>query len=215
RARSTTRSSRASTRRAATSRRTRAASSGAGACGCASGRWSGATSHESPPRPGAGAEGVGRTLRRAARPRGRGLHGLPALRPPPLPARRRRQRGARARAGARAAPHPARGRAPRARARARAPRARRRPVPLPALQRAQPILLAHHLLAYHEMLARDRTRFRDCRARADELPLGAGALAGAGFPLDRRFVARQLGFARVTANSVDAVADRDAAVEFL
>ncbi len=83
------------------------------------------------------------------------------------------------------------------------------------LQRAQPILLAHHLLAYHEMLARDRTRFRDCRARADELPLGAGALAGAGFPLDRRFVARQLGFARVTANSVDAVADRDAAVEFL
>src|SRR3989442_941692 len=83
------------------------------------------------------------------------------------------------------------------------------------LQRAQPILLAHHLLAYHEMLARDRTRFRDCRARADELPLGAGALAGAGFPLDRRFVARQLGFARVTANSVDAVPDRDAAVEFL
>src|SRR3989442_981288 len=83
------------------------------------------------------------------------------------------------------------------------------------LQRAQPILLAHHLLAYREMLARDRTRLRDCRARADELPLGAGALAGAGFPLDRRFVARQLGFARVTANSVDAVADRDAAVEFL
>ena len=83
------------------------------------------------------------------------------------------------------------------------------------LQRAQPILLAHHLLAYREMLARDRTRLRDCRARADELPLGAGALAGAGFPLDRRFVARQLGFARVTANSVDAVADRDAAAEFL
>jgi len=83
------------------------------------------------------------------------------------------------------------------------------------LQRAQPILLAHHLLAYREMLARDRTRLRDCRVRADELPLGAGALAGAGFPLDRRFVARQLGFARVTANSVDAVADRDAAAEFL
>ena len=83
------------------------------------------------------------------------------------------------------------------------------------LQRAQPILLAHHLLAYREMLARDRTRLRDCRARADELPLGAGALAGAGFPLDRRFVARQLGFARVTANSVDAVSDRDAAAEFL
>jgi len=83
------------------------------------------------------------------------------------------------------------------------------------LQRAQPILLAHHLLAYHEMLARDRTRFRDCRARADELPLGAGALAGAGFPLDRAYVARLLGFARVARNSIDAVADRDAAVEFL
>src|SRR5438876_557760 len=83
------------------------------------------------------------------------------------------------------------------------------------LQREQPILLGHHRLAYHEMLARDRTRFRDCRARADELPLGAGALAGAGFPLDRRFVARQLGFTRVTANSVDAVADRAAAAEFL
>jgi len=57
------------------------------------------------------------------------------------------------------------------------------------LQRAQPVLLAHHLLAYREMLARDRGRFRDCRVRADELPLGAGALAGAGFPLDRRLVA--------------------------
>jgi len=83
------------------------------------------------------------------------------------------------------------------------------------LQRAQPILLAHHLLAYREMLARDRGRLRDCRARADELPLGAGALAGAGFPIDRRFLARQLGFRRVSANSVDAVADRDAAAEFL
>jgi argininosuccinate lyase len=83
------------------------------------------------------------------------------------------------------------------------------------LQRAQPILLAHHLLAYREMLARDRARFADCRDRADELPLGAGALAGAGFALDRPFVARQLGFARVTANSIDAVADRDAAAEFL
>ena len=83
------------------------------------------------------------------------------------------------------------------------------------LQRAQPILLAHHLLAYREMLARDRSRFRDCRERADELPLGAGALAGAGFALDRPFVARQLGFARVAANSIDAVADRDAAAEFL
>src|SRR6185295_1872967 len=83
------------------------------------------------------------------------------------------------------------------------------------LQRAQPILLAHHLLAYREMLARDRGRFRDCRARADEMPLGAGALAGAGFRLDRARIARRLGFARVTANSVDAVSDRDAAAEFL
>jgi argininosuccinate lyase len=83
------------------------------------------------------------------------------------------------------------------------------------LQRAQPILLAHHLLAYREMFARDRARFRDCQARADELPLGAGALAGAGFPLDRKFLARELGFARVSQNSIDAVADRDTAVEFL
>src|SRR5262245_64922945 len=65
------------------------------------------------------------------------------------------------------------------------------------------------------MLARDRARLRDCRVRADELPLGAGALAGAGFPLDRAYVARLLGFARVARNSIDAVADRDAAVEFL
>ena len=65
------------------------------------------------------------------------------------------------------------------------------------------------------MLARDRGRFRDCRARADELPLGAGALAGTGFPIDRRRVARELGFRRVSANSVDAVSDRDGAVEFL
>ncbi|HLY38543.1 MAG TPA: argininosuccinate lyase [Candidatus Binatia bacterium] len=83
------------------------------------------------------------------------------------------------------------------------------------LQRAQPVLLAHHLLAYREMLARDRGRFADCRARGDELPLGAGALAGAGFAIDRAFLARALGFARVAANSIDAVADRDAAVEFL
>jgi argininosuccinate lyase len=82
-------------------------------------------------------------------------------------------------------------------------------------QRAQPILLAHHLLAYHAMLGRDRGRVRDCRRRADELPLGAGALAGAGFPLDRRLVARRLGFARLSANSIDAVSDRDAAVEFV
>jgi argininosuccinate lyase len=83
------------------------------------------------------------------------------------------------------------------------------------LQRAQPVLLAHHLLAYREMLARDRGRFRDCRARLDELPLGAGALAGAGFAVDRERVARDLGFARPTQNSLDAVGDRDGAVEFL
>jgi argininosuccinate lyase len=83
------------------------------------------------------------------------------------------------------------------------------------LQRAQPILLAHHLLAYREMLARDRGRLADCQRRADELPLGAGALAGAGFAIDRRAVARELGFARVSANSLDAVSDRDAPLEFL
>ncbi len=83
------------------------------------------------------------------------------------------------------------------------------------LQRAQPVLLAHHLLAYHEMLARDRGRFRDARRRADELPLGAGALAGAGFRIDRAYVARLLGFRRVTANSLDAVGDRDGVAEFL
>src|SRR5262249_50963279 len=83
------------------------------------------------------------------------------------------------------------------------------------LQRAQPVLLGHHLLAYHEMLARDRGRFRDARERADELPLGAGALAGAGFPIDRAYVARLLGFRRVTPNSLDAVGDRDVVAEFL
>jgi argininosuccinate lyase len=83
------------------------------------------------------------------------------------------------------------------------------------LQRAQPVLLAHHLLAHREMLARDRGRFLDCYKRADELPLGAGALAGAGFALDRARVARDLGFARASANSLDAVGDRDAALEFL
>jgi argininosuccinate lyase len=83
------------------------------------------------------------------------------------------------------------------------------------LQRAQPVLLAHHLLAYHQMLARDRGRFRDCRARADQMPLGAGALAGAGFPLDRARTAKRLGFASASLNSLDAVGDRDAAAEFL
>src|SRR5438093_7301047 len=82
------------------------------------------------------------------------------------------------------------------------------------LQRAQPVLFAHHLLAYFEMLDRDAGRFRDCRSRADELPLGAGALAGSPYPLDREFVASELGFSRVSRNSIDAVADRDFVVEF-
>jgi argininosuccinate lyase len=80
---------------------------------------------------------------------------------------------------------------------------------------AQPVLLAHHLLAYVEMLERDRGRFRDAWARADRSPLGAGALAGAGFALDREAVAADLGFAGVTANSLDAVGDRDFVVESL
>lgn len=82
------------------------------------------------------------------------------------------------------------------------------------LQRAQPLLLAHHLLAYFEMLDRDGERFADCRRRADALALGAGALAGVPYPIDREFVARELGFSRLAENSVDAVADRDFVVEF-
>jgi len=83
------------------------------------------------------------------------------------------------------------------------------------LQRAQPILLSHHLLAYHDMFARDAERLSDCRRRVDTLPLGAGALAGAGFAVDRRFLARRLGFARLSTNSLDAVGDRDFIAEFL
>jgi argininosuccinate lyase len=83
------------------------------------------------------------------------------------------------------------------------------------LQRAQPIVLGHHLLAYVFMLQRDRERFRACRARADVLPLGSGALAGTGFAIDREALARDLGFAHVSANSLDAVSDRDYVLEFL
>jgi argininosuccinate lyase len=83
------------------------------------------------------------------------------------------------------------------------------------LQPAQPVLLAHHLLAYVEMLERDRGRFADARRRANVSPLGAGALAGAGFPLDREATAAELGFDAVTANSIDAVSDRDFVVETL
>jgi len=82
------------------------------------------------------------------------------------------------------------------------------------LQRAQPVLLAHHLLAYFEMVDRDAGRFSDCRSRADELPLGSGALAGVPYPLDREFVASELGFNRISRNSIDAVSDRDFVVEF-
>ncbi|WP_449240468.1 argininosuccinate lyase [Desulfoscipio gibsoniae] len=82
------------------------------------------------------------------------------------------------------------------------------------LQRAQPVTLAHHLLAYCQMFGRDMDRLADCRRRVNVLPLGAGALAGTTFPLDREYVARELGFDAVTENSLDAVSDRDFAVEF-
>lgn len=83
------------------------------------------------------------------------------------------------------------------------------------LQRAQPVLLSHHWLAYVEMLERDRARLTDARVRVNVLPLGAGALSGAGFRLNRRAVARELGFDAITENSLDAVSDRDFIVEFL
>jgi len=83
------------------------------------------------------------------------------------------------------------------------------------LQRAQPVTLAHHLLAYFEMLERDQGRLTDCLKRLDVSPLGSGALAGTTLPIDREMVARELGFKGVTANSLDAVGDRDFALEFL
>jgi len=83
------------------------------------------------------------------------------------------------------------------------------------IQPAQPVLFAHHLLAYVEMVERDRGRLADARRRVDVSPLGAGALAGAGFPLDREATAREMGFDGVTANSLDAVSDRDFVVEVL
>ncbi|MBN1366413.1 MAG: argininosuccinate lyase [Dehalococcoidales bacterium] len=82
------------------------------------------------------------------------------------------------------------------------------------LQPAQPVLFAHHLLAYFEMLQRDTGRFSDCLKRADVLPLGSGALAGVTYNIDREFVARELGFNQVSNNSMDAVADRDFIIEF-
>ncbi len=82
------------------------------------------------------------------------------------------------------------------------------------LQVAQPVTLGHHLLAYVEMLARDRERLSDARRRVNRLPLGAAALAGTTFPIDRNFVAQRLGFEAVCQNSLDAVSDRDFAIEF-
>jgi argininosuccinate lyase len=83
------------------------------------------------------------------------------------------------------------------------------------LQPAQPVTFGHHMLAYVEMAARDRGRFADARARLNESPLGAGALAGTSFPIDRAMTAKALGFARPMANSLDAVADRDFVLETL
>lgn len=83
------------------------------------------------------------------------------------------------------------------------------------LQTAQPITFGHHLLAYVEMLNRDRGRLADCRRRLNECPLGSAALAGTSFPIDRSMTAKALGFDRATANSLDAVSDRDFALEFL
>jgi argininosuccinate lyase len=83
------------------------------------------------------------------------------------------------------------------------------------LQRAQPVTLAYHLMAYHQMFSRDKSRFADCLARADECPLGAGALAGTSYNTDRQLTAKELGFAGVTVNGMDSVSDRDFALEFL
>ena len=95
---------------------------------------------------------------------------------------------------------------------------RYQPVVMPGythLQRAQPVLFAHHMLAYFEMFQRDAGRFRDCYRRTDVLPLGSGALAGVPYPTDREFLAKELGFSRISSNSMDAVSDRDFLAEFL
>ena len=83
------------------------------------------------------------------------------------------------------------------------------------LQRAQPVLFAHHMLAYFEMFQRDISRFQDCHYRTDVMPLGSGALAGVAFHIDREFLAEELGFSQISQNSMDAVSDRDFVVEFL
>ena len=82
------------------------------------------------------------------------------------------------------------------------------------LQRAQPVLFAHHLLAYFEMMQRDYDRFTDCLERTDVMPLGSGALAGVAYDIDRELVAKELGFSRVSRNSIDAVSDRDFVIEY-
>jgi argininosuccinate lyase len=82
------------------------------------------------------------------------------------------------------------------------------------LQVAQPVTFGHHLLAYNEMLARDCERLLDCRKRVNRMPLGSAALAGTTFPIDRAFVAKELGFDEISRNSLDAVSDRDFAIEF-
>ncbi len=92
------------------------------------------------------------------------------------------------------------------------------PVTMPGythLQRAQPVLFAHHMLAYFEMFQRDVGRLGDCWRRADALPLGSGALAGVPYPTDREFLACELGFSAISANSMDAVSDRDFLAEFM
>ena len=90
-------------------------------------------------------------------------------------------------------------------------------LPMPGythLQRAQPVLFAHHMLAYYEMFSRDAERFEQAYGRADVLPLGSGALAGLPYPIDRDFVAGELGFSRISPNSMDAVSDRDFLLDF-
>jgi argininosuccinate lyase len=83
------------------------------------------------------------------------------------------------------------------------------------LQKAQPVTLAHHLLAYFRMFKRDYERLEDCFKRTDEMPLGSGALASTSYPLDREFVREKLGFSEISANSLDAVSDRDFCIEFV
>ena len=82
------------------------------------------------------------------------------------------------------------------------------------LQHAQPVLFSHHLMAYYEMFKRDRERMESCFARVNRMPLGAAALAGTPYPIDREYVAQLLGYPRITANSIDSVSDRDTLIEF-